>query len=641
MPHSISLILGSNSININDRETSATGTYKVRRISISTPEPTIHAHVPDIGDASIVDYQDGDRLAVIRIDVYGDDVLDTSYLDEPLDGVIDLRRWMREAFRYETDGDVNKVQLKVQRENTTNATVHTLRGGWVDDSNSYMRGDIVDKSLSPGVVLTCWLTPYGEAENTITLKNDMYSSPHFVQSTAGLGHGWSRNAPDNGNPAVSMNGNRWLIGGLSQRVVAAANNQGINCDIVPNGSETDVVAYAWVWIDSGAVNVRLFNDTGAATVQQKEVTSGNADKTAVGGGGNTWYRISVSGSVAAGNDCRLQIVAKDGAASFQVDGCYLEYGTTAAPDAWMSARNIDNRNDISAANTNLLNYLDVWGIPGDAPALVRWYMDLDTTTDTEAMTAASRSDGVALAADIGHWVEEDDYDNGLLGAWVAVGGTGTTHDGYFNIALPEAVWTVDRGQLPDISLFRKPFRVFGSWKCDDTDATFKVGFGLLGGIYAWTEEFSVSQAANFELIDMGLINLEGIIPQIALDAGDDPFVYVKVVDDAAASYLRVDFLLLLPVEHYIGHEYGSDHSDTRYIDGLNEEIAIDVNIGNYRATPAMGSLWYLESGEKMTRTIFVFYGDAATTDYRAWDFSVNAAFTLTVQPRTRHLMGTI
>ncbi len=144
------------------------------------------------------------------------------------------------------------------------------------------------------------------------------------------------------------------------------------------------------------------------------------DKTAISPGGSKWYRyvLSDDGSPSRGAvNVRLRIFRDSGdattAATVWVDNAYVEIEGTngiTAPDAWMSARNIDSRGDIqttSSATENFLNYWDVWGVPGDAPALVKTKIDW-TTVDAglDRIYVGKIEDGDLLAADEVHWIDD-------------------------------------------------------------------------------------------------------------------------------------------------------------------------------------------------------------------------------------------
>jgi hypothetical protein len=158
--------------------------------------------------------------------------------------------------------------------------------------------------------------------------------------------------------------------------------------------------------------------------------------------GNTWYRVPVSTtSLPSGNDVQIIVQSINGAATYYVDGAYVELGTSTAPKAWMSARAIDNRNDpqsTSAATENYLNYIDVWGIPGDAPALTDFRLtgDSNASGSFDILVASSIADGTTLAANHFHWIESDatevSYPGSGIGSWTDQ--TGSTNDHYKQFA---------------------------------------------------------------------------------------------------------------------------------------------------------------------------------------------------------------
>jgi hypothetical protein len=198
------------------------------------------------------------------------------------------------------------------------------------------------------------------------------------------------------------------------------------------------------------LRIVLYDGTGA-TITFKSFDPSNpanydTGKAVVGAGGLTFYRYSLSddGDPARSNaNVRVGVVRHTDDANvtgaYYVDGLYIEVSgenSTTPPDAWMSSRNLDNRNDIqstSQATENYLNYIDVWGIPGDAPALAQWdfnFGNVGVTHDPRAFICSMVTDGYYRADEQRHWIESDDGDitfTAGTGSWSNQTGTTNNH----------------------------------------------------------------------------------------------------------------------------------------------------------------------------------------------------------------------
>ena len=306
----------------------------------------------------------------------------------------------------------------------------------MDDSGAYyhqfQRGD---GTYARRVVVKLTLAPYGIAENPVTLQNDMFSSPHFVEDSNadGLADGWTLDA--GGNSAAVIATTNWLIGGQAQRfnVTADAESQEIKHDDVTAADDDTVVAYIWIATDDSTDDTVYIQLRDGASTLLSEVafdpsSPAGYDKTITSpsGGSLTWYRyvLSDDGSPARGSATIRFWVRRKSAdvnqiSSYFLDGAYIEIegaNGIVAPDAWMSARNIDNRGDIEAttqATENHLNYWDVWGVPGDVDALVEIKLDWENTSVfINKMIIGQIRDGKLMAADEIIWIEDNDFTTG-------------------------------------------------------------------------------------------------------------------------------------------------------------------------------------------------------------------------------------
>ena len=149
----VSFVQGTKTLVLN------TGDYEVKAIELGTPGPDALVHMPDYGENRVVRTEDKDRQAILEMRVVGAD------WDDVHNNVAQIRRWLREAARAETDGDTDTVYLQLKRSTggstATNATNNQIRYGWVDGDSSVWTpfAQKTEQALTIYVMLV--LTPYG------------------------------------------------------------------------------------------------------------------------------------------------------------------------------------------------------------------------------------------------------------------------------------------------------------------------------------------------------------------------------------------------------------------------------------------------------------------------------------------------
>jgi len=309
--------------------------------SIATPAPQAKWHTPDIGPQELTQLVDGNRTAFFNIDVLQD-----TDIDEVLDKIIDVRRLLNQASRYTLHGDVDRVTVKIQRNNATNATEVPVLYGYVDDSSAHYKRSADISGYADDVVITLFLAPYGEASSSTEIKNNLNSSPHFIEDSDSDGQ--ADGLTGIGGPTFAIASTTWLIGGQSQKVTTdSSTRQGFQSSDVTASSGALGVGY--IWIQCSDANADLLTITlrdGMDNVIDTTTfdpgnQAANADKQATGANGNTWYRHVVSGTNSTADDFRLTVARSSGDASaisvYRFDGMLVERGTTTAPDMWMSS----------------------------------------------------------------------------------------------------------------------------------------------------------------------------------------------------------------------------------------------------------------------------------------------------------------
>lgn len=610
-------------------------------------------HRPDDASPEIVRLIADIRPMQFSMIVQGDD----NDPDDLLNNIAALARWVdgpdQQAARYHTQGDVNKIELHVKINGATNITKIPVIYGNVSSFDSLFTEFGAANTAAYGATVQLYLAPHGEGA-PITLRNDLPSSPHFLEDSNadGIADGWLAV----GTPTTGISVARYLIGGKSQQITTnSSSNQGIRSGLVTASSSSTAVAYIWL---QGLTSGGLFGDTvtinltdgSDVSIQSKTfnpTTPTGYDKSYVDSTG-TWYRYAVSGTNVNAN-FRLYITRTAALATkistFVVDAAYLQTGTTTAPDAWCSTSGIYNRNDPVTANPERINYVDVWGVPGDSDAVVKTSVTLGSVSRTTIM-ASRHSDGEILAANVDHWIESDELTTvSASGTWST--GTGTSDNHYQRFTEGGSPGANSRAYISLTgssarALLKYPRRIFALARSSSTTSQF-VGVSTVAGELNLTDKTKTSDTGTgvatintWELLDLGLINGYGLLPPSPpSDSDQEVSLHVYVQSAPSSSTNDVD-ALLLPVlgdefAIWVGKEDTKSSGGEIIFDGTAKAV-VSAASGIYEQPT--GGLWYATAG-KMNRYVF-----AVVDSDNGFGLTDTMSVSFTIYPRTRHLLGT-
>ena len=657
--------------------------FEAKRIYLDIPPDNELWHHPDFGESSLVREQASDRPCTLDLRVLGtaDAITGTTAEDDVQNSVVALRRWLKNAQKAGMEDSIYPVYLQLQKDNATNAVKHRIKSGYIDDSLShYIPYRHQGKVQALHVTVKLVLAPYGEWTSTLTLQNDMFSSPHFVEdsNSDGLADGWAAIAGE----TLTIATENWLIGGQAQRIETdnTAEIQGIRAENVSSSISSRVNAYIWIAAaDAGddTITIQLRDGGGVVldtgTFDPSSPTGYDKSITSPSGGTKTWYRYAVSDNgqgPRANVNIQLRVVrllADASAASslIYVDGAYVEVNgsnQTFAPDAWMSAGNIDNRGDIqssSQATENYLNYWDIWGVPGDAPALVKTKFDWTTTAaNANLMYVGKIADGDLLAADEIYWIEDDAFSESAFANMTgSQPGDGARTAGEYRRMTDDGAgdgtgfFTINLSGDSCLSLTHNPKRVVALLRTSNVSTDFYSFITAASqNVLLWESGSGSSTTINLDnanqwtYLDLGTIVLRDYWPLGAADYTQYINFFIKFSINTPNATADLDAVLLLPTEENIHIttpqliDFNPNTIDT-YIDGryqfaINSDLAV--------AMPRQGTLWTVEPGNIMSRYIWaVQEWDTANKDLEGNHApTLAAAIELTIWPRTRHLLGT-
>lgn len=632
--------------------------YHARKgLSVTTEDTDVLEHRPDNAESVPIRGVDRERTLFLTKDVLGDTE------NEVLDKIAAIKRMVdgadQQALRYHTHGDVARVKVKMKRSTATNYTYQIVKWGHVDDSGAHYTAAAQNSGYAIGILVTLHLTAYGEGD-PITLRNDCPSSPHFLEDSDsnGLADGYT----SFGSPSTGLGHGKGLTGGQSQGITTGSTGAvGFNMTNYVTAATTDpYVAYVWLSVNNTLNDIITITVQGAASTTLAQKTFNPAsptgyDKTIVGPDGNTWYRYSFSDSgspARAAANLRLRIARESAnatrATTWYTDNLFIMVGTETVPDAWCSTSAIKNRYDpaaTSAATEGQINYVDVWGVPGDSNAVAKTTVTLGSVSRTTIM-ASRHTDGEILAADIDHWIDSNELTTASSsGTWSTQSDANRSNGSYKRFTeggspgINSRVYILLTGS--DARSFLKyPRRFFIIAKSSSTTSDFVgtlTSSGVsINGVNSTDLGTGVANTGTWELLDLGLVDGSGFLANSPPSDSDQEISITTYVQLAPSSSTNDIDALFFPV---VGDEFavwtgvtGTKASGGDIVfDGTTKSV-ISEGSGINENTP--GSLWYV-SQSKMNRYIFSVVGSSGShtlTDTMTVSF--------VIYPRTRHLLGT-
>ncbi len=637
--------------------------YKMRYagLAAAASEGRPRWHVPDDGPPRLVDLTEDNRTLFFTLDVRGggDVVLNNLHrIARLIDGAA------QEAARYHILGDADRVELKIQRQNSTRATIWPVVYGFIDDMAMHLTDASHINDVAHGVVVALTLGPYGESDTKWTAKNLIENGDMGMDgSTAGRAAGFGKLLTTESDGEYTISTTTWLINGQSQRLTFDAINEGIVSPLV--NLSGNVGAFVYIHIDTGTWTIRFRNITdsvniGTPVTVTTATAAASASYTLTSATGEVWYRFDFTGNLAVAKDTRIQVFSSAGGnVDAHVDGFYVQEGST-LPPFWTSFYQLSNRHDQTATNPEYVNALDFFGVPGDAPALVNYKMTAGASRRT--VIVGKGIDGAEPIAKQRHWLETDSgnsyspWESTTLDGthtWVESGATGTTGDSYLQVthtATSEGWFrystynSVTGSDWAEVRRFLKsPRRVFSRVWTNDAATQVKVRINLADNTAAAANRINlfdsgyitVSNASQWDIIDFGFFNPADVLPSGVPDETTVSYEVEFYVNGVNTKITRFDYLWL---PHAWGRDdfmvyraaaAGATNLDFWFLGHEGKVIHEAGGIGGAR----LGTVWTVAPGPKTTRTTWIL-GDTSNV------ITDTMSFTIEVTPRTRRLLGT-
>jgi hypothetical protein len=275
----------------------------------------------------------------------------------------------------------------------------------------------------------------------------------------------------------------------------------------------------------------------------------------------------------------------------------------------------------------------VLGVPGDVAALVDTSLAVGGSGFASRLYAAKWGDGKTSATSTPYFQESADFTDSL-GTWTS--GTGTIGNHYLRC-------TGDPGGRAYIDISQtlfstSPIMVIGVCRTSDITSTSRAFLstsdGTTGGVRLVANEEVVLSAANtWEVVNYGLINA------IDVSIGTNTLTLEIDILQGASDTFDIDGVFAIPVTDtgYLISQistYSGSPSTIFSFDLYGEEKVVRESLNDLKQS-AFGNMWEI-SPRALSRLMFLF----SATD-NEYSIGITETVTLTITPRTSHLLGTI
>jgi hypothetical protein len=594
----------------------------------SRPRPMWHVPGGDDGSELIdLTYDDARWPLIVQLGAASD-------WSTLLEELAILRRVFRQAQAHAMGEPwADEVYVECEPDGSASSTYYTVK--MVEDrSGGYLAGTQVAQVMFDSLAITMTVAGdgYGDEE---TLDNAIQNGHMLIESAVA---GQAANVTAQGTPTLTLDTTNKLIGAQSQKVVTDnSTTEGVYMAVTAAIS-TLAVAYVWIYHAGGDDLTVALTDGAGGNVHVKTLqvadAGGVSDKSVLDSEGNTWYRVSVTGTNSAAANFRVYVYRMVGDATqittYYVDGFYLETGTSTAPNAWAGFPQVYNRDDPVAANPERVDRLDVWGIPGDRPA---WFeLTCDTNTIEELAKAYVALNKQAAVADT-HLLEIEDVGGGTADAYCS-GGEFLRFTGAFSATL-----SLDPTKYNDV------YHILLRMRSSDYTESIATIMNIGRGNTTIKSGISNANGNEWDLLYGGIVDLRtsdywrSDLPS----AGDDLVLGCVVV--AISGNIDVDYLLLLPARErqliICAPELSLNNSVEKiYLVG-REKVFLAASTTNPERMEFLGELWELEPG-RMNRLVFAFIHDAVNNgggDSDKCHIVYDSELTLKYRPRTRGFLA--
>lgn len=619
------------------------GGYNVKSVRVEMVEPRIFSTDTDFAGIDLYRVKPNDHLATLLVEITGNS------RDELKTRIARLKRLVQghkqRATRYWLDGNDEPVYLAIERTGSDDIMLHAVKWGVLNDGSDQQglghfryHQDGKTPITIFNVVLKLILDYAGISADTINLKNYI-QNPSFAIAAAGTPPvaSWT----GSGIGTASVSNSYFLVGNCSLFVDFNVGGS-LTSSTTAVTSGQSVAGYAWLSLETtGSVAVILLN--GGTTISSKTISqsnTANADKSLTWRG-KTWYRVPVTGTMSASTTASLQIADAGNGEQCYVGMAYLQVGVAAVPAAWSSYYLPYNRHDPTSTNPERINYIDIWGVPGDENGiLVAKYTP--NSNGGERLVASRFSDNRVLAAD---WPVVYDANNktgqsASAGSWASVADAETHGDAAYRFTSAGTgsgyiVFAIN-GDVA-YQLLARPFVVLVRAKSDDLSSTIRITL-----TDQYSRELSVPATVSpltngyYNLHFVAYVSATNLVPASRPDTTRPELTLtVYVANVANTKYVELDTIWMLPTDgEYMISGKGTGGTETVWLDG---RIRANSVSGGVIAQTQFGTLYEVEPGAITNRIHLLMFQQSSLNQQMNINWYNNV--TLEVIPRASLLLG--
>jgi hypothetical protein len=319
---------------------------------------------------------------------------------------------------------------------------------------------------------------------------------------------------------------------------------------------------------------------------------------------------------------------------------YLQTGTTTAPPAFASSAALKNRYDpaaTSAATRQQINYLDVWGVPGDAPALVKQTFAFSTSTVGEGLMVGKVDIPSSLVSYGLYQTVKDSADMTEGVSWTTTSSSAISIGSSY-LSTPNPPSGVGTLVVGDEVRYLKNFVGLVYLLCHKTHDSGSIAVTASHG--AETITIGTASPANintWSFVEVGSINITGTSKDF-----NDLEIYMTA--SGSSGVVSIDALLIFPTNEFLIANYINENTffgQFMTLDGIEEYVWGSFAPIGYTQVHPLGTMWKLTPGPAITRYVYFRAGTQSTSLPEPYAIANTTAVTLTVTPRTSHLLGTI
>ena len=471
---------------------------------------------------------------------------------------------LRKAEEFSVSGLGTQVQLKYQWEGAPSPVYFNILRGALDlggqlHSPYLLKGTRIRNAA---LELTCEPFAVGTAETVENFLKD----PSFEIAgsaladwtvTAGTGTVTRQTGTGTGTAGAKY-GTAW---GRVVRTGGTAENNAYQ-ETTTLGSGTTVSVAVWRRLlaatsgMSGQLRIESYNSGGTL------LSTSTANFTATG---TVFTQTTITAFVTEATAATLRIIGAlrsgTGTGTVEFDGFYLGTGT-AIPTAWVSGRDVANHFDDNGQAH--INYLDIYGVPGDVPAALQV-----KARENEAHTdfwVGARHAGRQRDASI--FLEAENFTGSVI-AWNKVAlvsaSNGSIATGSGTVTNPAAPATATLNiSSPPSGLFRILVRA-QNLGAGTTFIGMGYAYGSLIQTPGATSDYTAFAQATFQIKDLGNVT----IPPVDIPPGGTTGTFqlrLAWYGSGASDTPSVDWVMLVPVENGFAYANKASAQDVVWAD---------------------------------------------------------------------------